>query len=182
MKKLLVVALGALVVASTANAQIYVEGNLGYSKLKTTGSDHSNVSGSHFSPSIALGYKMADWRAAVDYTDYGKASSNYVGGKTKIKAKGFGVSAFYDIDLNSLLTPYVGVRLSTNTVTVKDYSASGVNSDSSFKLGYGAVVGATYKLGPSLDLNSGLEYNRLGNWKGIKINQYGLKVGLRYSF
>ncbi|OBX09817.1 porin [Gallibacterium salpingitidis] len=191
MKKLLIAALGALAVASTANAEVYVQGDLGYSKLKTSGFEHSgNFSGSSFSPSIAVGYKMGDWRTALDYTYYGKADSSYsdegVTGKADVKAKGFGVSAIYDIDLNTVLKPYVGVRLSSNQVTVKDnYVENGTHyneKDSSTKFGYGAMVGANYGLAPNLDLNTALEYNRLGNWDGVKLNQYGLKVGLKYSF
>ncbi|EJS84624.1 opacity family porin, partial [Pasteurella multocida] len=28
----------------------------------------------------------------------------------------------------------------------------------------------------------GIEYNRLGKIDGVKVNQYGAKVGLRYDF
>ncbi|OBW91862.1 opacity family porin [Gallibacterium salpingitidis] len=196
MKKLLIAALGALAVASTANAEVYVQGDLGYAKLKTSGFEHSgNFSGSSFSPSIAVGYKMGDWRTALDYTYYGKADSSYsdegVTGKADVKAKGFGVSAIYDIDLNTVLKPYVGVRVSSNQVTVKDNYVQkdsagrdirSYEKDSSTKFGYGAMVGANYGLAPNLDLNTALEYNRLGNWDGVKLNQYGLKVGLKYSF
>ncbi|MDA3978244.1 opacity family porin [Gallibacterium sp. AGMB14963] len=191
MKKLLAVALGALVVASAANAEVYVQGDLGYSKLKTSGLAHGNISDSNLEPSIAVGYKMGDWRAAVDYTNYGKAKGSYndgtVKGHTKAKAQGFGVSAIYDIDLNAPIKPYVGARLSANSVKVTDSYVDNAgrnfnDKDSSTKLGYGAMVGANYGLAPSLDLNTALEYNRLGNWSGVKLNQYGLKVGLKYSF
>lgn len=186
MKKLLIAALGALAVASTANAEVYVQGDLGYAKLKTSGLAHGNISDSDFYPSVAIGYKVGDWRTALDYTNYGKAKDSYSDGSgrgnTKVKAQGFGISGIYDIDLDTVLKPYVGVRLSANDVEVTDNYAGGHSKESSVKLGYGAMVGANYGLAPNLDLNTALEYNRLGNWDGVKLNQYGLKVGLKYSF
>ncbi|MFC0322472.1 opacity family porin [Gallibacterium melopsittaci] len=190
MKKLIVIALGALAVASVVNAEVYVQGDLGYSKLKSTGLAHGNVSDSNLEPSVAVGYKMGDWRIAVDYTNYGKASGSYtdgsVKGHAKAKAQGVGISAIYDIDINSAVKPYIGGRLSANSVKVTDnYVENGAkhsDTDSSTKLGYGAMVGANYGLAPNLDLDTAVEYNRLGNWDGVKLNQYGLKVGLKYSF
>ncbi|MFC0308873.1 opacity family porin [Gallibacterium trehalosifermentans] len=190
MKKLFVIALGALAVASVASAEVYVQGNLGYSKLKTTGLDYSDFNKSNLQPSVAVGYKMGDWRAALDYTHYGKASSSYqdddVKGQAKLKAQGVGLSAIYDIDVNSVVKPYVGARVSINSVKITDtYVKNNVNyhvTESATKLGYGAMVGANYGLAPNLDLDAALEYNRLGNFEGVKLNQYGLKVGLKYSF
>ncbi|MGL4051313.1 opacity family porin, partial [Pasteurella multocida] len=34
----------------------------------------------------------------------------------------------------------------------------------------------------NVSLNAGIEYNRLGKIDGVKVNQYGAKVGLRYDF
>lgn len=58
MKKLLVVALGALALASTAQAEWYVQGNLGYSKIKTSGLEDGELNKSKVTPSVAVGYKL----------------------------------------------------------------------------------------------------------------------------
>ncbi|HII3688335.1 TPA: opacity family porin [Pasteurella multocida] len=65
-KSVFVLALGTLC-AATASANFYVQGDLGYSKLK-----FEDVSKSKFSPSLAVGYKFDDFRLALDYSHYGK--------------------------------------------------------------------------------------------------------------
>ena len=197
-KTALAIVLGALAFSTTASANWYVEGNLGYSKLKTSGLAVEEFNDSTFSPSLAVGYKINDWRFAVDYTYYGKADQSYsvtysggsVNGDAELKAYGLGVSAYYDFDLHSALKPYVGVRLATNYIKADEnfvetagsarYSDSA--SESKTKLGYGAVIGATYNFAPHWDLNVAAEYNRLGKVEDVKINQYGAKVGIRYTF
>src|SRR5699024_12248846 len=76
MKKLLVVALGALALASTAQAEWYVQGNLGYSKIKTSGLEDGELNKSKVTPSVAVGYKLGDIRLAVDYTYYGNVDDH----------------------------------------------------------------------------------------------------------
>lgn len=193
-KTTLAVALGALLFSGVASANWYVEGNAGYSRLKTSGLDFDEISDGSFSPSVAVGYKINDWRFALDYTYYGKGDDNYGwsegsrygSGETEVKAYGFGVSAYYDFDLNTALKPYVGVRLSANHIKVNDdfneVSDYFHYSDSDTEFGYGAVVGVTYNLAPSWDLNVAAEYNRLGEVDDVKLNQYGAKIGVRYTF
>lgn len=200
-KTTLAMALGALVFSGVAGANWYVEGNAGYSRLKTSGGDGYDLKDNSFSPSIALGYRINDWRFAVDYTYYGKANEDYRWqyyqehevGDEEIKAYGFGVSAYYDFNINTGLKPYVGVRLSTNHIkTEQNYAIysdntgnmveSGSYSDSDTKFGYGAIVGVSYNFAPQWDLNVAAEYNRLAKYDDVKYNQYGVKVGVRYSF
>lgn len=199
MKKLLVVALGALALASTAQAEWYVQGNLGYSKIKTSGlEDGGKISDKTFTPSVAVGYKMADWRVAVDYTDYGKAKDSYhyveedgyESGKVDLKARGVGIAAIYDIDLNSAITPYVGARLALNKIKITDHITekkrdsieNTIERDTSTKLSYGALLGASYDLMPNLAADAAVEYNILGKEDGVTVKQYGVKAGLRYTF
>ncbi|MEH8131193.1 opacity family porin [Gallibacterium anatis] len=202
MKKLLVVALGALALASTAQAEWYVQGNLGYSKIKTSGLEDGELNKSKVTPSVAVGYKLGDIRLAVDYTYYGNVDDHrrlydedgYTESKDELKIRGVGVSALYDIDLQSNIKPYVGVRVASNKVKSSSSSVYKQNngrtynqvekdaSESSTKFGYGALVGASYDLMPNLALDVAAEYNILGKFDDVKVKQYGVKAGLRYTF
>lgn len=199
MKKLLAVAIGALAISSTAAANWYAQGDLGYSKSKFKGGN-DNVSMTSFSPSVSVGYKINELRFALDYTYYGKenfsyknyyATNSYSQINIDVKAHGFGFSTFYDFDLNSPIKPYVGLRLSLNDLKVNssyvDF-ANGVRNDSASrsqsytKPGYGILAGASYQLTSNLALDGGIQLQRLASFDGIKVNQYGVKVGLRYEF
>ncbi|MFZ7155720.1 opacity family porin [Avibacterium avium] len=196
MKKLLAVALGALAISATANANWYVQGDLGYSKLKA-----DELSKSRFEPRFSVGYKINELRFALDYSHYGSFTDSYstdnnsnstTVAKDTYKAYGFGFSTFYDFDFNSPIKPYVGVRLSLNklkfdsvavtTNTLNSNIESHTDSDSATTLGYGVLAGASYEVAPQLSLTGGVEYNRLGKVDDGKVNQYGVKVGLRYEF
>ena len=99
-KSLLAIVVGALAVASTANAGLYAEGDLGLSrtKLSNGGSSKTKVE-----PRVAVGYKLGNVRVAGDYTHHG----NFQG----TKVQGLGATVFYDFDTNSQIEPYVGARL-----------------------------------------------------------------------
>lgn len=180
MKKLLAVAIGALALSTTANANWYVQGDLGYSKLKFT--EYSALNKNKFEPRISVGYKLNDWRFAVDYTHYGKASGYSNGEYISAKGYGFGISGFYDLDFNLPVKPYVGVRLATNIFRIENSLPGAFEERTQTKFGYGALAGVSYDLAPNFILNTGIEYNRLGSWEDTKVNQYGVKVGLRYEF
>ena len=204
-KSLLALAIGALAVASTANANWYVQGDLGYSKIKASGDSDFNKN--KFTPSVAVGYKLGNTRFALDYTYYGKftessegmvetgnAAGNHIvlkgTDRDELKINSFGFSAIYDIDLNSEFVPYVGARLSYNTFKLDNnfYATNGAtsyresNSAKEHKFGYGVLAGVSYNFAPNWAVNGGVEYNRLGKFDDVKVNQYGAKVGIRYEF
>lgn len=196
-KSLLALAIGALAVASTANANWYVQGDLGYSKVKSSGGDLGDFNKGKFTPSLAVGYRLGDWRLALDYTHYGKIEESYADdwevSTESLKIYGLGFSAIYDIDLgNELLKPYVGLRLSQNFFDSKNEamvrSSSGQGymresiSEKENKFGYGVLAGVSYNFAPNWAVNGGVEYNRLGKFEDVKVNQYGAKVGIRYEF
>ncbi|EEV24989.1 porin opacity type [Actinobacillus minor 202] len=198
-KTIFALALSTFALSATASAtNWYAEGNLGYSKVKTSGLAYSELNDSAFTPSVAVGYRLNDLRFALDYTHYGKASDSYVvnaddsviSNNFDLKIQSVGFSALYDIDLGSSLKPYVGVRLALNKIKENSnytevstgYTERGSESESYTKVGYGAVLGATYDLTPNWAVNANIEYNRLGKVDDVKINQYGTKIGVRYSF
>lgn len=197
-KTALAILFGAFAVATSANASWYAQADLGYSKVKTSNLEFGDLNKGTFYPSVAVGYDFGDWRLAADYTHYGKINGSYryvdtgdiVTGSHSLRATGLGTSAIYDINLNSELTPYVGVRLAFNAIDSKD-SATRIQgtsvthsseSEKKIKLGYGVVAGAQYKLAPNWLFNAGVEYNQLGKLEGVKVNQYGLKAGIRFNF
>ncbi len=193
MKKIALAILASLGVATAAQASNnwYVEANAGYSKLKYA----DTFNKSRFVPSIAVGYDFGDWRLAADYTHFGKVSSDTINnngyhydGNTKIYGLGF--SAIYDIQVNPVVTPYVGARVSLNHLKTTHNaswnwgtgSRSASESESDTKVGYGVFAGVQYKLAPNLSLNGAVEYNRLAHYYGDNLKQYGLKLGIRYDF
>lgn len=189
MKKSLLAMLIGASVFSTAQANWYVQGDLGYSKVKF--SAYSNVGGSKAEPRLTVGYRMGDFRLALDYSNYGKFSGTGVAedyrGATvtehvSSKIQGFGLSAIYDIDINSEVKPYVGVRLASNIFNIKNTGPAYLETDKVAKFGYGVMAGVSYGLTSALSLNAGLEYNSLGKFEDTKVTQYGAKVGLRFEF
>ncbi len=170
-KSLLAIVVGALAVASTANAGLYAEGDLGLSrtKLSNGGSSKTKVE-----PRVAVGYKLGNMRVAGDYTHHG----NFQG----TKVQGLGATVFYDFDTNSQIEPYVGARLAANRFKFEERADQRYKSSSETKVGYGVVAGAKYKLAEKVYANGGLEYNRLGSFDDTKVNNYGAKVGVGYEF
>ena len=175
-KTLLAVALGALAVAGTANANWYAQGDLGVSKTKYT--SYSELNKTRVEPRVSVGYDFGNVRVAADYTHHGKASANGL----EAKVHGIGVSAIYDINTDLAFTPYVGVRLSSNLFRVKERGQGFLVERNETKFGYGAVAGVQYPLAEKVSLNGGVEYNRLGSFEDTKVNNYGAKVGVRYDF
>ena len=160
-KSLLAIVVGALAVASTANAGLYAEGDLGLSRTKLTNGGSSKTK---IEPRVAVGYKLGNVRVAGDYT------------------QGLGATVFYDFDTNSQIEPYVGARLAANRFKFEDRAEQRYKSSSETKVGYGVVAGAKYKLADKVYANGGLEYNRLGSFDDTKVNNYGAKVGVGYEF
>ncbi|OOF40153.1 MULTISPECIES: opacity family porin [Rodentibacter] len=168
-KSLLAVVLGAFAIASTANAGVYAEGDIGLSKTKANGSSKTKVE-----PRVAVGYKLGNVRVAGDYTHHGKIEG--------AKIQGIGASVLYDFDVNSNIQPYVGARVAANKFKYDNRVDQSYKSSSDTKVGYGVVAGAKYKLDEKWYANGGVEYNRLGSFDDTNVNNYGAKVGLGYEF
>ncbi|HHF3963877.1 TPA: opacity family porin [Haemophilus influenzae] len=179
MKKLLIVTMLSTL-ALSAQAQWYVQGDLGASKIDIT---HVNSSdSSSFTQRISVGYAFdKNFRLAVDYTNYGKVTANYADVvDVSLKGKSLGLTGFYDFDLADF-KPYVGVRVSANepdvtvTANARYYRIDFVSETS---IGIGALAGVQYKLTDNVALNTNIEYNRLAS----DASDVGVKAGLRFSF
>lgn len=202
MKKI-VLAAAVAAISTTAMAQSYVQGNVGYAQQKITlSSVDASLSDSTPTVRLAYGQDNGAFRYAFDYTYFGKIDKKsevqLANGTQKssldLSAHSLGASAFYDFNVASMpeLTPYVGGRLGLNYLTadIKDgfYNAQGTRTayndskSSETRIGVGAVVGAQYRLTQNLSLDAGVEYNLLGSWDNLKLHQCGATVGVRYDF
>lgn len=211
MKKLaLAAALASLSTLASANVLVnngyYVQGGVGYSKLDVKFDDGGErVKDNDVSYTIAMGKDTGAVRYALDYTNYNKikgSDSETIQGDIEIqedssfnvKVHSVGLSAIYDFDAMSGLTPYVGVRLGVNqlkanvSTVVTTKAADKVTRDVEYahgkktKVGVGALAGVQYAINPQLAVDAGVEYNHLGKIYEAKLHQYGAKVGLRYNF
>ncbi|UNU72595.1 opacity family porin [Moraxella nasovis] len=111
------------------------------------------------------------------------------------KIQSVGLSAIYDLQTVSGFTPYVGGRIGINQLKVshditgyasyngqQSSKTQNIAKHKDTKVGAGVLAGVQYAVNPNLALDAGVQYNYLGKFDGIKANQYGAKVGVRYSF
>ena len=184
MKKLLIVTM-LFTLALSAQAQWYVQGDLGASKIDIT--DLNSSDSPSFTQRISVGYAFdKNFRLAVDYTNYGKVTANYADVvDVSLKGKSLGLTGFYDFDLADF-KPYVGVRVSTNEADVTANANANANARyyrieafaTETRIGIGALAGVQYKLTDNVALNTNIEYNRLAS----NVSDVGVKAGLRFSF
>ncbi|MDH2997525.1 hypothetical protein A1D22_07295 [Pasteurellaceae bacterium LFhippo2] len=183
-KLLIVTALSSFALSAQAEGW-YVQGDLGYSRIAEV--DYDIVKDNVLSQRVSVGYDFANkFRVAADYTNFGTAKTTYENlVDVSLKIKSLGLTGFYDFNINSKFTPYVGVRLAYNKADIKasttnTYSRYYTLSDSASesRLGIGALAGVQYDLAPNLKINAGVEYNRIA----ADVAQAGVKVGIRYNF
>ncbi|HHF0995982.1 TPA: opacity family porin [Haemophilus influenzae] len=180
MKKLLIVTMLSTL-ALSAQAQWYVQGDLGASKIDIT--DLNSSDSPSFTQRISVGYAFdKNFRLAVDYTNYGKVTANYDDiADVSLKVKSLGFTGFYDFDLADF-KPYVGVRVSTNkadvtaNVRLSSYGVEVFATET--RTGIGALAGVQYKLTDNVALNTNIEYSYLAS----NVSDVGVKAGLRFSF
>lgn len=190
LKQLLIAtALTATSVATFANTGLYVQGDLGASKLEAK-EDGEKFTKSTVAPRIAVGQDTGHIRYQGDYTYFGKITNNQVeDGAThnaELSAHSVGFSAIYDFDTKTAFTPYVGARLGLNVLNFDANGSEGrttySESERKVNVGAGVLGGVQYSINPNMALNAGLEYNYLGKLDSTKVNQYGANLGLRYNF
>lgn len=197
MKKLL----PALIIASlslnaTANVgDLYVQGSVGTAKLNVKDQEQKEKD-TTTAFSVAVGTDVGVARYALDYTHFGEFEHTETGfdvpedySKTAIEVQSLGVSAFYDFAPLAGFTPYVGARVGVNQLNLNtnDRATAGEvyyssASDKKTQVGVGAVVGVSYAFNPQWAIDGNVEYNHLGKVSDFKVNEYGAKIGVRYSF
>ncbi|HFC8543542.1 opacity family porin [Neisseria weaveri] len=182
----------ALLLSGTALAApgVYVQGDLGYSKVRVSSGGES-VSENGFSPRLSVGYDFDNnWRAAVDYTHYKTAKATYVEGETtekyKSKLSSVGLAAIYDFPTSAPVKPYAGVRLGLNRVA-SDYSekSPAVTKEESYrktKAGLGVLAGIGYNVTENVVLDAGYRYNYWGKFEDEKVSSHEISAGVRVKF
>lgn len=82
-------------------------------------------------------------------------------GDVSVSALTFMVNAYYDIDLGSSITPYLGAGIGFAYLDVdSDSSAVLIVHDSSTEFGWNIMAGASYAISETIDLS--LSYRYLG--------------------
>lgn len=161
-------------------SNLYVQGDVGYSKLEFK--DDEKISDSNPSFRIALGKDVGVMRYAVDYTNYGNIKEVDEDGFHKLKTHSIGFSGMYDFPAVWGFTPYVGGRVGVNRLEHDWKDVEGVGSIDKTKVGIGVLAGAQYSLNDKMTVDAGIDYNYMGKVDDVKVNEYGAKVGLRYKF
>lgn len=162
-----------------------------YSRADFDVSSHRGVSAG----GLALGALDAGVLIAGNVGDLGVSVANLVAdGRGQVETHTYMINAFYDFDLGSVLTPYVGFGLGNTTHDVQ-YKPGGVGiiDDESNKFTWQLMAGASYAVNDMLKVYASWRY-RDGENPGhpstllparFKLESDGvhtLDVGIRYAF
>ncbi|WP_053067703.1 opacity family porin [Muribacter muris] len=174
---------------ATAQTGWFVKGDLGYGKLslKAPGVTFKK---NNFSQAIGAGYDYGDFRLSLDYTHNQKLKSedNRFGSSVKadLTVHQIGFNAVYRFANESAVEPYLGARISANFVNSNTYIREpGLTLEtetSDLRTGYGALAGVEFKLADHLNADVGVQYDYLGKIDNVKVQNIGVKTGLRYTF
>lgn len=192
MKKTLlaVAAAAALSMAVTTQAQAsdwYVQGDLGFGK-QSFKDDGDTFKSNDFSQRLAVGMDF-DGQARVElgYTHHKDFKDSYqdpTDGKVdiKVKSQSLDLTGIYSLGMYGDFEPYAGLKLSYNKFKSTVADATETESMSDSKFGYGVLVGTEYKLTDQLRLTTAVQYETQGKFEGVKVSEFGVKAGLRYTF
>ena len=194
MKKILatLVALSLPAVAlADEHRGFYIQGDVGHTSVKGKIYDESETA-KGFSPRLSAGYDFGDFRVAADYTHYkSHKESGRISGSTtydaKAKFQSFGISAIYDINLQSPVKPYVGARVGLNHVSfdTKEYGDTGFiehYETRKTKTGLGVMTGIGYDINQNIALDAGYRYNYWGKFDDVKVHSHEVSAGVRVKF
>ncbi|UWT42973.1 opacity family porin [Neisseria gonorrhoeae] len=141
---------------------------------------------------------------------YNKKTENQENG-TFHAASSLGLSAVYDFKLNDKFKPYIGVRVAyghvrhgidstkkiTGTLTAYPNAADAAatvypdghpqkntyqKSNSSRRLGFGAMAGVGIDVAPGLTLDAGYRYHNWGRLENTRFKTHEASLGVRYRF
>lgn len=171
---------------------LYVQGNAGLSKLEAK-EDGETFKNNNTGYSVAFGKDLGAIRYQADFTNYGKLENSEELGvgtsyTSKLKAQSIGLSAIYDFQPILGVTPYLGGRLGINQAKIDtneiDVGLRSSMTSKETKVGIGVLAGAQYAINSKLAIDGNIEYNHMGSFfdSDTKLNQYGVKIGLRYNF
>jgi opacity protein-like surface antigen len=134
-----------------------------------------------FGASVAYGVKLADFRVELEGNKYSKADVKRWG-NTWIQNTSLFVNGYYDIQTNSLFTPYLGLGLGYNRIELNHNHKSDVNASMGLKAGFGVA----WEINQNFALDIGYRYNYFGTYSedDVDASLYGSEImlGARIQF
>lgn len=196
MKKLLLLTgLASAIFATQATAteiSPYVSAKLKYVDIKGKYSEPGysfNLDDNIFGGSMAAGTSIkmpyGAVRTEIEYNQNDTAQKKLLGIiKTKLESQSVMVNAYYDIDMGTKITPYIGGGLGYAKIKGKMPALNLSMDDNTFAWQLGA--GASYVLTNNISLDAGYRYVDYGDFSeyGSKIDTTSneLYIGVRYTF
>lgn len=130
-----------------------------------------------FGGSFAYGVKLSDFRVELEGNAYSRAKFKKLP-DVSAKTTSLFANGYYDIQTNSLFTPYVTVGLG--------YSRISVDGDSDASLGLKAGIGVAWEINDNFALDVGYRYNDFGTYSeefvDASLSGHELSLGARVSF
>ena len=188
MKRILIFVIFAAIMMATseqaAQGKMYIAGNFGFGIL--TDSDDQGVELS-FDPGWGLngafGYDMGQYRVEgeIGYRMY-DLDEVRIGGVPipvdgDVTALTFMANGYYDHDMGSPLTPYVGFGLGFVDV---EFEVTGVGTFSDTEIAYQFMLGAGYDISPTTVLTAGYRFFGFTDNDGAFVHE--LNIGARFMF
>ncbi len=184
MKKIALVLASGLAMASVANAEdfamdlnqgVYVSAT---ANVSNTSIDDTPLSRSAITPKIAIGYDFGTYRVELNYADLGKLKHHVNSNELNVKLKNLGVSAMYNFAPEKAFQPYLGGRLIYTKASLNAKVYNHHFSDSEKKFGFGAMLGAEYRLDSNIFTGINFEYDRLAS----NASSASAGISIRYKF
>lgn len=179
----------ALAVSAGAQAQGYIGGNVGSSRIDVDCAGLTSCDKSDTGYKLYGGYDFGGGLAAeLAYFNWGKAKGtgtlNGTAGSGTLKADGFGAGVAYFFPLGSDWVPALRAGVVRNTGKI-DLTASvgGASSSEKFNTTTGYLgLGIGYKVGPDLFVTGEWDFSRVKYGDIDKADVQVVSVGLRYKF
>jgi OOP family OmpA-OmpF porin len=186
MKRFLMIMLVAVVFMATsaqaANGKMYFSGSAGVSITDDVDFPGLNIS---FSPGFnvggALGYDAGQFRVEGEIT-YRSVDVDEVNGvpvplDATFSALSFMANGYYDFEMGSPLTPYLGVGLG---IVDSEVDVAGFGSTSETDLAYQFMAGLGYEVSPNVVLTGGYRYFGIAETDAPGTHEFN--IGARFMF
>lgn len=177
----------------TAAVTPYVSAKLARSwdKIKFKG-DENSASFRTWGGDIAVGAKMGDTRAELEYGFTKMGTKSDIDGKAKFGMQTVMLNGYYDFYNDSIFTPYVGAGIGFADMTLKFADKDGAGSKSKVKFAYGLKAGVGIEVAKNVTVDVGYRYLKPSVAKygydqedgqiKMKTHMSEATVGVRFAF
>ncbi len=177
----------------TAAVTPYVSAKLARSwdKIKFKG-DENSASLLTWGGDIAVGAKMGDTRAELEYGFTKMGTKSDIDGKAKFGMQTVMLNGYYDFYNDSIFTPYVGAGIGFADMTLKFADKDGAGSKSKVKFAYGLKAGVGIEVAKNVTVDVGYRYLKPSVVKygydaddgqiKMKTHMSEATVGVRFAF